>query len=245
MKGLLLSIFLLNAVVLRADDDSKTKVQVTMTDTVDFTPGGALRLDNSIGEVIVTGWDKPQVEVTTVKSKKRLYTPKEREKAIQDLAKIQILTERRGNDVVVTSKYPKYGLIPPYPFRNRHGDLDVEYRISAPRNARLVIDHNSGEVHVADVASDIDVRVRIGSITLRLPEENQYAIDAKADAGGIFSDFPGPIDRRLSLVGHKLNARPSQAMHNLHLRIGFGDIEIVKIRRPYALYDKPAPGIAQ
>jgi hypothetical protein len=239
MKGLLLSIFVLNAVVLRADDDSKTKVQVTRTDTVDFTAGGVLRLDNSIGDVTVTGWDKPQVEVTIVKSKKKLYDSQHREKAIQDLAKIQILTERRGNDVVVTSKYPKYGLLPPYPFRNRHGDLVLEYRISTPRNARLVIDHNSGEVHIDDVASDIRAHVSIGSLTLRLPEENQYAIDAKADAGGIFSDFPGPIDRRLSLVGHKFNAQPSQAMHNLYLRIGYGDIEIVKMRKPpYARYDK-------
>jgi hypothetical protein len=87
-------------------------------------------------------------------------------------------------------------------------------------------------VHIDDVASDIRVNVLTGSITLRLPEENQYSIDAKADAGGIFSEFPGQVHRRFSLLGFRMNARPSQASHSLQLRIGFGDIAIVKIHKP-------------
>ena len=216
-SAILLSIAVMNAVVLRADDELKTRPEVTQTETVDFPPGSVLRLSNSIGEVTVTGWDKPQIEVTAVKSKKNLYNSQEREKAIQDLAKVQIKTERRGTDVVVTTKYPGYRFWPPNPLRSRHDDLDLEYRISAPRDARVVIDHDKGEVHIDDVSSDLRIHVRSGAITVRLPDENQYAIDAKTRIGRIYSDFQG---------------QPSQAAHSLYLRTGFGDIALVKIRKP-------------
>jgi hypothetical protein len=226
----------LTSVVLRADDEPKSRAQVTNTDRVDFPTGGVLRIDNSIGEVTVQGWDRPEVEVTTIKSTKAFYDSQAREKATKDLSKVQIKTERRGDEIVVRTDFPKYAFFPPNPLPIGHANFDVEYRISAPRQARLVIDHHNGEVHVDDVASDIRVTVLTGSITLRLPEENQYSIDAKADIGGIVSDVPGQIRRRLALVGFRLNATPSQAAHSLHLRIGFGDIAIVKIRkRPYAL----------
>ena len=230
-SALLLSIVVMNAVVLRADDELKTRAEVIQTETADFPPGSVLRLSNSIGEVTVTGWDKPQIEVTAVKSKKGLYNSQEREKVIQNLAKVQIKTEHLGNDIVVTTKYPKYAIFPVHPLWSLHDDLDLEYRISAPRNARLVIDHNKGEVHIDEVVSDLRIHVRSGAITVRLPEENQYTIDAKTLIGRIYSDFPGP---------------PSQAAHRLYLRTGFGDIAVLKIRKPpYAMYDKPAPGTQQ
>jgi hypothetical protein len=216
-SAILLSVVVLNTFALRADDELKTRPEVTQTDTVDFPPGSVLRLSNSIGDVTVTGWDRPQLEVTAVKSKKSLYDARKREKALQDLAKVQIKTERSGNDVVITTKYPGYRFFPPNPLRGRHDDLELEYRISAPRDARLVIDHDKGEVHIDDVASDLRIHVRSGAITVRLPEDDQSAIDAKTLIGRIYSDFPG---------------QPSQVVHSLHLRTGFGDISIVKIRKP-------------
>jgi hypothetical protein len=240
-RCVVLSVAVLTSVVLRADDEPKSRAQVTNTDRVDFPTGGLLRIDNSIGELTVEGWDRPDVEVATIKSTKAVYDSQAREKATKDLSKVQIKTERRGDEIVVRTDFPKYAFFPPNPFPIGHANFDIEYRIHTPRQARLVIDHKNGEVHLSDVTSDIRASVLTGSITLRLPEENQYSIEAKADAGGIFSDFPGQIRRSFSLLGFRLNAKPSQAAHMLQLRIGFGDIAIVKIRKPpYAPYDKPA-----
>jgi hypothetical protein len=241
---ILFSVIVLSAVVLRGDDEPKSKAQVTKTERIDFPPGGVLRLNDSIGELTVAGWDKPDVEITTIKSTNALYGPQERERRVQDLEKIRIKTERRGNEVVVTTEHPRYAIFPPpLPWHSGRADFDLEYRINAPRDARLVVDHDSGEVHVENLGSDIHITVLKGTISLRLPKENQYAIDAKADAGGIFSDFPGHMRRRLGLIGYQFSQAPSPAAHSLYLRIGFGDIAIVNIRKPpYALYDKPTGG---
>jgi hypothetical protein len=250
ISSAILCVFILSAgvssVPLRADDEPKSRAQVTNTDRADFPAGGVLRIDNSIGELTVEGWDRPDVEVATIKSTKAVYGSEAREKAIRSLSKVQIKTERRGNEVVVRTDFPKYAFFPPNPLPIGRANFDIEYRIRAPRQARLIIDHNNGEVHVDNVASDIRVNVVTGSITLRLPGENPYAIDAKTDAGGIFSDFPGQIRRRFSLIGSRLNAKPSQAAHSLQLRIGFGDIAIVKIRKPpYALYLGPTSAMVE
>ena len=55
---------------LLADNEPRQTLQVTNTQRVDFASGGALRLANSVGELAVQGWDRPYVEITTVKSTK-------------------------------------------------------------------------------------------------------------------------------------------------------------------------------
>ena len=226
-------LLLLNAVLPRANDEFKTRAQVTKTERVDFPPGGVLRLNNSIGELTIEGWDRPEVEITTIKSTKAAYGAQERENATRELNQVQVKTERRGDQVVVTTEFPRYAVFPPpLPWHSGHANFDLEYRINAPRDARLVVDHDAGEVHVDNLAGDIQVTVLKGALTLRLPEDNSYAIDAKADAGGIFSDFPGEMRRRLGLLGYRFTEKPSPGAHKLYLRVGFGDIAILKILTP-------------
>jgi hypothetical protein len=233
IAALSVCIFLFNAVLLRADDEPKSKAQITKTERVDFPPGGVLRLNNSIGELTVEGWDRPEIEITTIKSSKASYGLQERENATRNLNQIQIKTERHGAEVVVTTEFPRYAIFPPpVPWHSGHANFDLEYRINAPRDARLVVEHNSGEVHIDNLMGDIQATVLKGAITLRLPEDNSYAIDAKSDAGGIFSAFPGQLHRRLGLFGRRFAEKPSAGAHKLYLRVGFGDIAILKIQKP-------------
>ena len=89
------------------------------------------------------------------------------------------------------------------------------------------MEHRSGEVHIADLNSDIRVRVKRGEITLLLPQDAQYAVDARTDLGAVNSDFAGVNKRRKWLLGHEF--LPSgQAPHKLALRVGFGDIIIFR-----------------
>jgi hypothetical protein len=232
------------ALVLEADDEPKARAQVTNTERIDFPVEGVLRFNKSVGELTITGWDKPDVEITTIKTTRDAYGTQKREKAAQDLAQVQIKAERRGNDVVITTERPRHSIFHfLLPWRDGHADFDLDYRINAPHDARLVVKHETGEVHVEDLASDINISVSKGGISLHLPEDSQHAIDAKTDVGSIVSDFPGQTRRRWELVGYQFNGRPSTTAHNLYLRMGFGDIEIVKIRKPpYTLYDKSAGG---
>jgi len=320
--SLWLSVFVLNTSLLRAYDETKSKAQVTKTERVDFPPGGTLRLNSSIGELTIQGWDRPDVEITTIKTTKAAYPravepqalgeikdpraiepliaaskdadvkvrrravqalgeikdsrvvepliaarndtdsnvralagkalaeitdngSQEREKAIQNLNGISIKAERRGDEVVITTEYPGYPVFPPPRAWHNNVNFDIEYRISAPRNARLVVDQEAGEVHVDEMAGDIRATVLKGALTLRLPDDS-YAIDAKSDVGSIFSDFPGQQRSRRLHLGTQFAGQPSPAAHKLYLRVGFGDIAITKIRKaPYALPVNPPAGPKQ
>lgn len=220
-----------------AAEQDRQKVQITTTEHLDFSPGGTLRLQNSMGELTVEGWDRPEVEITVIKSAKDAYDQREQESATRKLERVSVKTERRGDELVVATAFRKHrNLPPPLPWR-KAARLDLEYHIKAPSNVRLIVDHNTGEVHVENLSGDIDVKALGGEITLSLPPEGQYVIEAKSGFGGVTSDFPGLAQRRLWKIGHQFVSDVSTAPHKLHLRIVYGDIVILKMAKPIT----PAP----
>jgi hypothetical protein len=216
--------------LLPADKDVRQKVQVTTTERMDFALDGTLRLQNSIGELTVEGWERPQVEVTVTKSTQEAYDQRERENATKELDRVSVKTERRGDELIIVTAIRHRSFPPTLPWR-RATHIDLEYHIKAPSNTRLIVNHNTGEVHVDNLSGDIDAKVLGGAITLSLPPEGQYDIDAKSNFGDITSDFSGLKQRRPWKVGHQFVQDTPAAPHKLHLRIGFGDIVILKMER--------------
>jgi len=215
----------------QAQNAASQKVQVTHTERADFPAGGLLQFHNSMGELTVEGWDRPDVEITTIKSTKDVFPATDREKLSAELEKVKISLQHQSDGLTVATDVP----------RQRHAGpsvpFDVEYRVKAPMNARLTVAHDKGEVHVDNLTSDIHVTVRNGEITLHLPQENQYGIDAKSKLGAVISDFPGNEKRMRWSFGHTF-VQETKGAHTLYLRAGFGDIVILKYQKPAP----PAPG---
>jgi hypothetical protein len=209
-----------------ADSESRQTVQIAKTEHADFPSGGTVRLKNSTGELTIEGWDQSGVEITTVKSTKAAYSSAEREKASRDLDRVKVAAERKGDELVITTDFPKHRGLPLGGATN----FNLDCHIKVPRDARLVVDHGVGDVYFDNVKGDIHATTRQGGITLHL-EGGQYDIDAKSDFGSVTSDFPGSTKRRFWLVGHQFT-QTSQAPHRLYLRDGFGDIIMLKIRKP-------------
>jgi hypothetical protein len=216
---------------LAAVDELKQTVQVANTEHVDFPSGGTVTLKNSIGEVAIEGWDEAGVEITTVKSTKAEYTPAERENASHHLDRVKIAVERKANELVISTDFPKHRILPPTAIFGVATGFDLDYLIKVPRDTRLVVDQDIGNVYVDEVVGDVHATTHQGTITLRLPDGAPYAIDAKSDLGAVNSDFPGTTKDRLWFFGHKFS-QTSRAAHKLYLRAGFGDIIILKIRKP-------------
>jgi hypothetical protein len=214
-----------------AEDELKQTVQIAKTEHVDFPSGGTVTLKNSIGEVTIEGWDQPGLDLTTVKSTKTEYASAEREKASHDLDRVKIGVERKGSELVITTVYPKHRRLPLSSPFHPGVNLDLDYLIKVPRDTRLVVDHDEGEIHLDDVAGDVRATTHQGTISLRLPEGARYSIDAKSDLGSVTCDFPGTTKGRLWFLGHRFT-ETSQAPHKLYLRAGYGDIIILKIRQP-------------
>jgi hypothetical protein len=220
--------------LLLAAGEPRQKAQVSKTERIDFPSGGTLRLTNSVGALTVEGWDRPDVEITTIKSTKFAYDSRDRDKAAHDLEKVRVAVERRGNELVVTTYFLRRRAFLPNP-PGGETNFDLEYRIKAPSTARLIADHDVGEVNIDSLVGDIDVTLLQGEIMLHLPEEGRYDIHAKSDFGAVNSDFPGQQKHRRWLIGHRIvNEDSSQAAHKLNLRVGFGDVVILKTRVPKA-----------
>lgn len=224
------------ACLLRADDPVKQKVQVSSTQHLDLATGGMVKLMHSSGELTIEGWDQPGVEITTVKSTRAEYTAAQRAEAAHALDGVQITAGPDSGGVAIATHYRRRRPLFLAFLAGGDGDIDVSYRIKVPRDARLTVDHEIGDIFVNDVTGDIHATTHQGTITLRLPPGSQYELDAKSAIGSVTSDFPGTTTRRWWLVGHQF-LEASQAPHKLYLRTGFGDILFLRAREPQA----PAP----
>lgn len=207
---------------------------VSVTEHMDFPPGGVLRLKNSIGELWVEGWDQPNVEITTIKSMKGDLDPKEREKAAGVLDKVRVASERHGDELVLTTSFPRLRGWPRSYSLGIATSFDLEYDIKVPRNARLIVEHHVGEVHVDELTADINAAVHQGAIVVRLPEKGGYAIEAKSKFGSVTSDFPGSRGRHWWSAGEQFRQSASAASQKLNLRVGYGDILLLRINTPRA-----------
>jgi hypothetical protein len=195
---------------------------LSAAERIDFPPGGVLRLQHSIGELTIQGWDRPEMELTTTRPEGH------------ELDGVRVTAERHGDEVVIATTSPRRRIFPPpAPWKGSIGG-DLDYQIHVARDARLVIDHRGGEVHLEELTGDIHVTNTRGEISLRVPAEARYAISAKTDLGSVVCDFPGSQRRRPWLLGHRFVPEETSAGRKLYLRTGAGDIIILKIHKPQA-----------
>ncbi len=218
--------------LLFAASEPKQKVVVTNTQHLDFASGGQLRLKHSTGELTIEGWDQPGAEITTIKSTKKEYEASERENAVRELDKVHVAAQRQGDDVVVTTEFPRHRLLPPPSPLGSAVDFDLRYDIKVPRSARVAVNHNTGEVHVDNITGETHITDKQGLITVHLAENRPYAIDARSGLGSVDSDFAGTEKRTPLLLGHSFMGNPPGNAQKLYLRIRYGDIIILRQRIP-------------
>lgn len=191
------------------------RVESVTTEKTGFAAGGTIRIEGSTGELNIEGWDQPFVEVTVTR-----YTwDANAARAKRELDRVQVSRPVvSGTELsIVTTHKKSLG-------------VHVDYSIRVPRDSKLIIRHDTGDVVVYDVAGDIDASAKAGGILLQLPAAGKYSIDARNRAGGnIYSDFAGKSRSNWVLMGGKLESEAPAPAHHLHLRVGLGGITIQKM----------------
>lgn len=216
--------------LLAASDAPDQQVQATHTERMDFPSGGTLRMLKSTGDLTIEGWDRSDMEITTVKLTKS-YHSGDRKAAEKSLDRIRLVTARKGNDLTITTEFPKHVL----PMRLVRGvsAFELQYVIKVPRHTRVIVEHDSGNVYVDDIAGDVHVTDGSGQIMMHVPQDGHYAIDAKTNLGAVDSDFAGPEHGAWFDLGHSFVSEGSPATaQKLYARMGVGDISIMKMRQP-------------
>jgi len=203
----------------------KQKARVVDTEQMVFSSGGTIELQDSFGQVSIEGWDRPEVELTVIKATQRRYSELEMPHALAELDRILIGTERPSdNHLVITTTMPDRNLT--RPLRGK-SNVDLEFHIRAPRQTRLIVRHDVGEVKVSDIVGDMRLTARIGGISLRLSPEARYAVDAKAKIGDVCSELGNSM--RDHLIGAQALEPAGAPAYELYLRVGIGDITVHKI----------------
>jgi len=163
-----------------AQDGNKLPAPVTSTESVNFAPGGVIRLTTSSSNLFVEAWDRPEVEITTIKSGQRA-------KCVDD---VHVVTNRASaTELAITTTLPSSTFFARL-FGRTCGAM-VEQHIQAPRDSRLVIQHGAGYILVSRISGEIEASSRSGDIVLMLPDPGPYSIDAKSKFGYVSSDFAG------------------------------------------------------
>jgi hypothetical protein len=200
-------------------------VQVVTTDHVDFAPGGTIRFEGSVGELNIEGWDEPQVQLVVTRLDYEDAKGTDREKG--KLGRITVKTDKRSaNELVITTTLPHRN----YFVRKVRGktDADVNYCIMVPRDSHLVIHHGNGDVIVYDVGGDVEATAGVGAVVIQLDDPAQYAINARTRVGEVYSDYDGKYRKPLLVGDGLLGSAPGPA-HKVYVRVGIGDIDIVKM----------------
>ncbi len=120
-------------------------VQVVTTDRVDFAAGGTIRLEGSVGELNIEGWDQPQVRIVLTRFDYDA-TDKDKDRIKGELERIVVKSEKS----VPASKLTIANMLPHRNFftrqvRGRTG-AGMNYRIMVPRDSHLIVHHGDGDV---------------------------------------------------------------------------------------------------
>jgi hypothetical protein len=194
---------------------SAAEATVAKTEKMEFPAGGKLNIQSSNGEATVEGWDRSDIEITIVKTD---YAEKDMEKATRNVDKVQVTSQRKGDEILITTKRP------------RRTGVEVEYWVKAPRNAQVTVDHKGGEVHIADITGPIHVTDKRGGITVKLAGDAKPAVDARSKWGTATSDFGGK-ESRTWILGQAFAGNSASGSQPVYLRAGYGDIWVVKTYR--------------
>lgn len=228
------------ALPLLAESGNPKLIEITNTQQVPFQPGGTIHIDHSSGYLSVEGWDRPEVEITVVKSLDKLYEPKNQGQANKRAEAVRVTAERKSDtDLEISTARPHYSRWT-HPLGS-DGGVKVEYQIHAPRNSKLVIHHEGGDVLVNNVTADIEATGSTGELVVLLPETGKYAIDAKSKLGTVSSDFDGDF-HHVHWVGVRYADDAPAPAHKIFLRMGVGGITI-KSSPPAAQPPAAAAGV--
>jgi hypothetical protein len=205
--------------------DEMKQFQVTSTETVNFAPGGLIRITGSYGDVSVEGWEQPKVEVTVIKALPYGFNNEDK----QRLERVKVATDRRSDsELSISTNAPSANRFV-HPFGGKGGGVALEYSIRVPQSSRLAIQHGVGMVSVSNVVGDIDASGGRGDLLVALPGPGPYAIDAKNKFGVVSSDFAGSPRLALYRLGERFAASDATAAPHIRLRMGFGGITIKRL----------------
>lgn len=124
--------------------------------------GGTLVINARVGDIHVTGWDEPHVEVDAEK----LVRAGSQAGANPLFERIKVSLEGRDKSVRLSTIYPSRKLWRPFRGESR---LTVNFDVKMPYDAALVLRCVDGDVRVEGITANERLRVNYGDVEIDVP----------------------------------------------------------------------------
>ncbi len=207
--------------------ETKKKLETRTKQTIEFDAGGEIRLENTIGDVSVVGWDKSEVELVVSKATKKYYASDEEEKALKQLERFSVTLTKEDERRLLVSVAPARSLLGQL-LNGAATNLELSFTLRVPKTSNLRVAHRGGDLRLKNIVGDISVSNRAGDVSVALSGDEKYAIDAKSRIGEVRSAFRRKKEPRAGTT-----SRPADAdrAYKVRLRVGVGEIRVEKLTR--------------
>lgn len=221
----------------RADD----KVTREYRHELDLDPGGRVALDNPVGEVRITGWDRDVVLVKAAKKCDRKWFDKNRRKAEAALERVRIDVAGDRDGVRIETRYEDLEFDDPGAdfldtckmllglIRKGLSDnlpIEASFEVMVPARVDLDVKCNIGAISVDGVEGVISVRGDIGEIKIT---DARGEITVRNDIGEIVvrnvvgtldaGTSMGAVDADIASLGPEDRVKLESGMGEVRLRI--------------------------
>lgn len=131
----------------------------TRSDTVDFNPNGTVEIDNRMGSITVSTWDRPQVGYEAT------LAPSEDGSIVTTDLDIDQSTDELSFDHDHSWSLQIPGLLTISP--DGTSEPTGHFRIVMPTTASLQIDDYESKIEVSDVKGNVEIDTHQGSVTIQ------------------------------------------------------------------------------
>ncbi len=169
VAALLLCSLLLDARIACCCDNDKARYEKTERLSAPLAPGQTLCLQNSVGQISVTGTDASECNVTAVITAKAETTEKAQKLAEEVLIKI----EPSGDKLYIKTEAPA---------SKPKCSINIDFNITVPKQTALQLKANVGEIKITDITQPIKAETNVGVV---LCEEIVGGIDIQTNVGEV------------------------------------------------------------
>jgi hypothetical protein len=180
---------------------------------------GTFTMDVRTGDIYITGWDDPHVEIEAEK----VVNARSEKVAERRYQLIKILLDGQDEVVHLRTVYP-----PRRPWRPFRGEsnLSVNFDIHMPYDCNLVLKCVDGDVTVRGVVGHEKIMVNYGQVEVDVPSLNRLrSVRAKTWLGNVQSDLHGENDAGFDKKVLFWNPYGTQ---NISLKVHMGGIYIFR-----------------
>ena len=176
---------------------------------------GRLVLKNEIGDIRIHATDRSDVHITAIR---RAHNTSEAEGPSR-VRELEVRVERSAGEVRVTGSRPRHTLSGLFSASN----LELDFEVELPRNARIEVENNIGDIRIDGTSADVNVRENIGDVNVDFSTGfHPRSVSLETNIGDVRTNLAG---QERGFLGKKFTAL-QDGEHSLTVKLNIGDIRV-------------------